>query len=143
MPTGAEPEPQPAQSRPHCSLTLRALRARDAATCIMHRASFRAFLYVPVPPHSMTVFDISGKKVDASVGPLLEGDHLVLKCEVRGGKCSLLYDLLLNRTPGEANAKCSASPPLSYHVRKHLQEKIQSPYSARCSPENFTFRFLL
>ena len=39
-----------------------------------------------MPPHSLNVYDISGKKVNSSIGPLMEGDSLVLKCEVRGGK---------------------------------------------------------
>ncbi|XP_034239028.1 hemicentin-2-like [Thrips palmi] len=46
----------------------------------------RVNLTVIVPPHSMAVYDVSGKKVNASIGPLLEGDNLVLKCEVRGGR---------------------------------------------------------
>ncbi|KAE8750791.1 hypothetical protein FOCC_FOCC002501, partial [Frankliniella occidentalis] len=46
----------------------------------------RVNLTVIVPPHSLNVYDISGKKVNSSIGPLLEGDNMVLKCEVRGGR---------------------------------------------------------
>ncbi|KAK3925703.1 DNA ligase [Frankliniella fusca] len=48
-----------------------------------------------VPPHSLNVYDISGKKVNSSIGPLLEGDNMVLKCEVRGVFPVLKEDLLL------------------------------------------------
>jgi len=44
------------------------------------------FLLISVPPHQILVYDASGRDVAGSVGPLLEGDNLVLTCEVRGGK---------------------------------------------------------
>lgn len=40
----------------------------------------------PVPPHQILVYDASGRDVSGTVGPLYEGDSLVLSCEVRGGK---------------------------------------------------------
>lgn len=39
-----------------------------------------------VPPHQILVYDASGRDVAGAVGPLLEGDNIVLTCEVRGGK---------------------------------------------------------
>lgn len=41
---------------------------------------------VLVPPHQILVYDASGRDVAGTVGPLLEGDSLVVTCEVRGGK---------------------------------------------------------
>lgn len=42
--------------------------------------------FVAVPPHQLLVYDASGRDVAGAVGPLQEGDNLVLTCEVRGGK---------------------------------------------------------
>lgn len=39
-----------------------------------------------MPPHQILVYDASGRDVSGVVGPLYEGDSLVLSCEVRGGK---------------------------------------------------------
>lgn len=39
-----------------------------------------------VPPHQILVYDASGRDVSGAIGPLYEGDNLVLSCEVRGGK---------------------------------------------------------
>lgn len=39
-----------------------------------------------VPPHQILVYDASGRDVAGTVGPLLEGESLVVTCEVRGGK---------------------------------------------------------
>lgn len=47
--------------------------------------SFR-FSFAAVPPHQILVYDASGRDVAGAVGPLLEGDNIVLTCEVRGGK---------------------------------------------------------
>lgn len=44
------------------------------------------FFIVSVPPHQILVYDASGRDVSGAVGPLYEGDSLVLSCEVRGGK---------------------------------------------------------
>lgn len=43
--------------------------------------------FIAVPPHQILVYDASGRDVAGAVGPLQEGDNLVLTCEVRGGKC--------------------------------------------------------
>lgn len=43
-------------------------------------------LLFPVPPHQILVYDASGRDVAGAVGPLFEGDNIVLTCEVRGGK---------------------------------------------------------
>lgn len=43
-------------------------------------------LLFAVPPHQILVYDASGRDVAGAVGPLLEGDNIVLTCEVRGGK---------------------------------------------------------
>lgn len=50
-----------------------------------------------VPPHQILVYDASGRDVAGAVGPLQEGDNLVLTCEVRGGKA--LNILSTNRYP--------------------------------------------
>lgn len=47
---------------------------------------FSFYLIVSVPPHQILVYDASGRDVSGTVGPLYEGDSLVLSCEVRGGK---------------------------------------------------------
>lgn len=39
-----------------------------------------------MPPHQILVYDASGRDVSGAIGPLYEGDNLVLSCEVRGGK---------------------------------------------------------
>lgn len=44
------------------------------------------FFAISVPPHQILVYDASGRDVAGTVGPLLEGDSLVVTCEVRGGK---------------------------------------------------------
>lgn len=43
-------------------------------------------IYILVPPHQILVYDASGRDVAGAVGPLFEGDNIVLTCEVRGGK---------------------------------------------------------
>lgn len=43
-------------------------------------------LFVAVPPHQLILYDKSGRDVSGVVGPLEEGNELVLVCEVRGGK---------------------------------------------------------
>lgn len=43
------------------------------------------------------MYDASGRDVAGAVGPLQEGDNLVLTCEVRGGKA--LNILSTNRYP--------------------------------------------
>lgn len=44
------------------------------------------FFEILVPPHQILVYDASGRDVAGTVGPLLEGDSLIVTCEVRGGK---------------------------------------------------------
>ncbi|XP_037943815.1 synaptogenesis protein syg-2-like [Teleopsis dalmanni] len=46
----------------------------------------RINLTVIVPPHQILVYDASGRDVAGAVGPLVEGDNIVLTCEVRGGR---------------------------------------------------------
>ncbi|XP_059219664.1 uncharacterized protein LOC106091693 isoform X2 [Stomoxys calcitrans] len=46
----------------------------------------RINLTVIVPPHQILVYDASGRDVAGAVGPLFEGDNIVLTCEVRGGR---------------------------------------------------------
>lgn len=43
-------------------------------------------MFFTVPPHQILVYDASGRDVTGVVGPLYEGDNLVLTCEIRGGK---------------------------------------------------------
>lgn len=52
-----------------------------------------------VPPHQILVYDASGRDVAGAVGPLLEGDNIVLTCEVRGGKL-LIFSINLLRFHG-------------------------------------------
>lgn len=51
-------------------------------------------LFALVPPHQILVYDASGRDVAGAVGPLFEGDNIVLTCEVRGGK----FDLNINNS---------------------------------------------
>lgn len=44
-----------------------------------------------MPPHQILIYDTSGSDVSATVGPLLEGNTLILKCEVRGGKSTTFF----------------------------------------------------
>lgn len=39
-----------------------------------------------MPPHHIMVYDASGRDIAGVAGPLLEGDNLILNCEVRGGE---------------------------------------------------------
>ncbi|OWR54783.1 turtle protein A, partial [Danaus plexippus plexippus] len=47
--------------------------------------NFQIRLSVIVPPHQLILYDKSGRDVSGVVGPLEEGNELVLVCEVRGG----------------------------------------------------------
>lgn len=46
---------------------------------------FMIFL-AAVPPQKLIIYDNSGREVNTTVGPLIEGQSLSLTCEVRGGK---------------------------------------------------------
>ncbi|CAG9136308.1 unnamed protein product [Plutella xylostella] len=48
--------------------------------------NFQIRLHVIVPPHQLILYDKSGRDVSGVVGPLEEGNELVLVCEVRGGR---------------------------------------------------------
>ncbi|XP_028164652.1 hemicentin-1-like, partial [Ostrinia furnacalis] len=54
---------------------------------------------VPVPPHQLILYDKSGRDVSGVVGPLEEGNELVLVCEVRGGRPAPTVMWLINGTP--------------------------------------------
>lgn len=56
---------------------------------------FYFIFFVTVPPHQILVYDASGRDVAGAVGPLLEGDNLVLTCEVRGGEYFFLLIFLI------------------------------------------------
>lgn len=56
------------------------------------------YIFVTVPPHQLILYDKSGRDVSGVVGPLEEGNELVLICEVRGGK-DLNGDLDLEKKP--------------------------------------------
>jgi len=43
-------------------------------------------MFVAVPPSQVIIYDSSGRELGDVVGPLEEGQDLLLKCEVRGGK---------------------------------------------------------
>ncbi|KPI92379.1 Protein turtle-like A [Papilio xuthus] len=52
--------------------------------------NFQIRLTVIVPPHQLILYDKSGRDVSGVVGPLEEGNELVLICEVRGVKPTLV-----------------------------------------------------
>lgn len=45
-----------------------------------------------MPPHQILVYDASGRDISGVIGPMYEGDNLVLSCEVRGGKLQLKFN---------------------------------------------------
>lgn len=55
------------------------------------------FFFFQVPPHQILVYDASGRDVSGAIGPLYEGDNLVLSCEVRGGKLIKCFFSLYNQ----------------------------------------------
>lgn len=61
---------------------------------ILYLLSF-FFFAISVPPHQILVYDASGRDVSGAVGPLYEGDSLVLSCEVRGGKFKFVPFILI------------------------------------------------
>ncbi|KAG8306619.1 hypothetical protein J6590_043420, partial [Homalodisca vitripennis] len=79
--------------QPAAALQLDAVQLKDAGVyrCRVDfrnspTKNFQVKLTVIVPPHSLLLYDNSGREiVEGIVGPLKEGDDLVLKCEVRGG----------------------------------------------------------
>ncbi|KAL4709843.1 hypothetical protein ACJJTC_000330 [Scirpophaga incertulas] len=52
-----------------------------------------------VPPHQLILYDKSGRDVSGVVGPLEEGNELVLVCEVRGGRPAPTVMWLIDGTP--------------------------------------------
>lgn len=56
--------------------------------------TFLLCVVVLVPPHQLILYDKSGRDVSGVVGPLEEGNELVLVCEVRGGTAFLKYFIL-------------------------------------------------
>ncbi|XP_013170499.1 PREDICTED: neural cell adhesion molecule 1-like [Papilio xuthus] len=52
--------------------------------------NFQIRLTVIVPPHQLILYDKSGRDVSGVVGPLEEGNELVLICEVRGVKPTMV-----------------------------------------------------
>ncbi|KAL0869215.1 hypothetical protein ABMA27_007492 [Loxostege sticticalis] len=61
--------------------------------------NFQIRLAVIVPPHQLILYDKSGRDVSGVVGPLEEGNELVLVCEVRGGRPAPTVMWLINGTP--------------------------------------------
>ncbi|XP_054262781.1 synaptogenesis protein syg-2-like isoform X2 [Macrosteles quadrilineatus] len=79
--------------QPAAALQLDAVQLKDAGVyrCRVDfrnspTRNFQVKLTVIVPPHHLLMYDNSGREIgEGVVGPLKEGDDLVLKCEVRGG----------------------------------------------------------
>ncbi|XP_073950535.1 kin of IRRE-like protein 2 isoform X2 [Choristoneura fumiferana] len=61
--------------------------------------NFQIRLSVIVPPHQLILYDKSGRDVSGVVGPLEEGNELVLVCEVRGGRPAPTVLWLIDGTP--------------------------------------------
>ncbi|KAJ2938742.1 hypothetical protein O0L34_g3355 [Tuta absoluta] len=61
--------------------------------------NFQIRLHVIVPPHQLILYDKSGRDVSGVVGPLEEGNELVLVCEVRGGRPAPTVMWLIDGTP--------------------------------------------
>lgn len=61
--------------------------------------NFQIRLSVIVPPHQLILYDKSGRDVSGVVGPLEEGNELVLICEVRGGRPAPTVIWLIDGTP--------------------------------------------
>ncbi|XP_013192090.2 hemicentin-1 [Amyelois transitella] len=61
--------------------------------------NFQIRLSVIVPPHQLILYDKSGRDVSGIVGPLEEGNELVLVCEVRGGRPAPTVMWLIDGTP--------------------------------------------
>ncbi|XP_026315160.1 neural cell adhesion molecule 1-like [Hyposmocoma kahamanoa] len=61
--------------------------------------NFQIRLHVIVPPHQLILYDKSGRDVSGVVGPLEEGNELVLVCEVRGGRPAPTVMWLIDNSP--------------------------------------------
>ncbi|XP_063627872.1 neural cell adhesion molecule 1-like isoform X1 [Cydia splendana] len=61
--------------------------------------NFQIRLSVIVPPHQLILYDKSGRDVSGVVGPLEEGNELVLVCEVRGGRPAPTVLWLIDGSP--------------------------------------------
>ncbi|XP_050669556.1 hemicentin-1-like [Leptidea sinapis] len=61
--------------------------------------NFQIRLSVIVPPHQLILYDKSGRDVSGVVGPLEEGNELVLVCEVRGGRPAPTVEWLVDGVP--------------------------------------------
>ncbi|XP_049877452.1 hemicentin-1-like [Pectinophora gossypiella] len=61
--------------------------------------NFQIRLSVIVPPHQLILYDKSGRDVSGVVGPLEEGNELVLVCEVRGGRPAPTVMWLIDGAP--------------------------------------------
>ncbi|CAG9565372.1 unnamed protein product [Danaus chrysippus] len=61
--------------------------------------NFQIRLSVIVPPHQLILYDKSGRDVSGVVGPLEEGNELVLVCEVRGGRPAPTVIWLIDNIP--------------------------------------------
>ncbi|XP_039231069.1 uncharacterized protein LOC6537549 isoform X2 [Drosophila yakuba] len=97
----------------------------------------RINLTVIVPPHQILVYDASGRDVAGAVGPLLEGDNIVLTCEVRGGRPEPTVTWLNGTRTLEAGSGVS----MGRHVTVNRLEVAQISRSAlnntyRCQASN-------
>ncbi|KAJ0173701.1 hypothetical protein K1T71_010850 [Dendrolimus kikuchii] len=61
--------------------------------------NFQIRLSVIVPPHQLLLYDKSGRDVSGVVGPLEEGNDMVIFCEVRGGRPAPTVMWLIDGTP--------------------------------------------
>ncbi|XP_049303041.1 uncharacterized protein LOC105233944 isoform X1 [Bactrocera dorsalis] len=92
----------------------------------------RINLTVTVPPHQIMVYDASGRDVAGAVGPLLEGDNIVLTCEVRGGR----PDPIVNWFNGTQKLNTGDGESMGRHVTTNRLEVLNIPRSAL----NITYR---
>lgn len=96
----------------------------------------RVNLTVIVPPHSMAVYDISGKKVNSSIGPLLEGDNLVLKCEVRGGRPEPTVTWFANGRLMDGTVDASTPKVIVNRLDVHRVSRAHLNTTYRCQASN-------
>ncbi|KAG7298039.1 hypothetical protein JYU34_018804 [Plutella xylostella] len=114
--------------------------------------NFQIRLHVIVPPHQLILYDKSGRDVSGVVGPLEEGNELVLVCEVRGGRPAPTVMWLIDSTPapqyiGEKTDTHVVVNRLELpHVRrKHLNTtfKCRASNTNLVSPQEKTVRLEL
>ncbi|XP_059053190.1 hemicentin-1-like [Achroia grisella] len=111
--------------------------------------NFQIRLAVIVPPHQLMLYDKSGRDVSGIVGPLEEGNELVLVCEVRGGRPTPTVIWLIDGNPAlqYVNEKTDTHVVVNKlelpHVRRdHLNTtfKCRASNTNLVSPQDKTVR---